>query len=149
MKTKNYNLQKHTDELLKLGLYGLYLLGVIFSTNHAMASGIEANDPVFELIEQVETYRLQERYQSKVQRNVVPGSTFNMVDIRNNENMYIPNFTLNHSFNIVEVDSNTLPILNEAPYLADMQGDINDVKEASLFSESGLNNYSDEIERIN
>ena len=149
MKTKNYSLQNYTDELRKLGLYGLFLLGVMFNTNHAIASGIEENDSVFELIEQVKTYQQQEKYQLKEKRNVMPGTAFNMVDTKNNENSYIPKFTLNHSFNIVEVDSNTSLILNDAPSLIEVQGAITDGKDASLFSDSGLKNSSDEIERIN
>ena len=149
MKTKIYNLQNHTYDLYKLGLFGLFLIGVMFSTNRATASGIEENDSVYELIKQVETYRHQDRYQSKEQRNVLPGTVFNMVDTRNNEISYTPKFTLNHSFNIVEVDSTALPILNDVPSLTDVQGEISDGKDVYLFSESELNNFSTEIERMN
>jgi hypothetical protein len=149
MKTKISALRINSDTLATLGFYSLLLLGGLLSASNVQATDLLGNQSVHVLIEQVEMFRLQEKYQSNEQRNVMPTTAFNMVDIRNNENSYIPKYTLNHNFNIVEVDSNTSLILNDEPFLAEVQGGTSDGKDASLFSESGSNNFSNEIEGMN
>ncbi len=149
IKTNIHRLQISTGKLRMLGLYSLLLLGSIFSANHANALGIEENESVLELIEQVETYQQQEKYQLKKQRKVTPNKAFNMADTRNNENLYSPKFTLNHRFNIVDVDSNRVLNLNDVSSLTEVQGVITDGNDASLFSDTGSNSSSIEVERIN
>ncbi len=132
-----------------LGLYSLLLLGSIFSANHAIASGIEGNESVLKLIKKVETYRRQENIQSHKQSKVMPSKEFNMADTKDNENLYSPKFTLNYSFNIIEVDSDTSLSLNNVPSPTEAQTVITDGNDVLLFSDSGLNNLSLEVERIN
>ena len=148
MKTKIYTLQINSDILVTLGFYSLLLIGTVFSTNKANATDLLGNESVYELIEQVETYQQQEKFQMVKQRKVTPGTAFSHTDTEYKENSYTHEFIINDTLNIVDVNRTSLnQTLTHS--LDEAQGAFMDGKDASLFSDSGLNNPSVEIERMN